>query len=153
MKSLSWIGVLVKIASIEERQAVIVTGKMRWNPVEDHANSVLMQVVDEEHEILRRAVATSGSKVSRRLISPGTVKRMLHHRQELHMSESHVLNVITEPVRKLAIVERTVVFLRHAHPRAEMQLVNRDWLVECVPLAPRTHPLQISPVVIQFPNY
>ena len=90
MESLARVGVLVEVRAVEVGEAVRVGRKVRRYPVEDHANAVLVQVVDQVHEILRRAVARRGREVSGGLVSPGTVEGMLHHRQELDMGETQL---------------------------------------------------------------
>ena len=125
MESLARVGVFVEMRAVEVGQAVPVGREVRRHPVENHADAVLVQVVDQVHEILRRAVARRGSEVAGGLVSPGTVERMLHDRQELDVGEAHLVDVFGESRRRLAIGERAVVFFRHAHPRAEMDFVNR----------------------------
>jgi hypothetical protein len=51
------IGMLVEMRAVEAVESVRIVRKVRRHPVEDHADAVLMQHVDEIHEILRRAVA------------------------------------------------------------------------------------------------
>jgi hypothetical protein len=41
---------------------VLVLGEVRRDPVEDHADAGLVQRVDQEHEVLRRAEALVGAK-------------------------------------------------------------------------------------------
>ena len=70
MKSLARIGVLVQIRPVEVRQAVLVAGEVRRHPVEDDADAVLVQDVDEVHEILRRPVAAGRREVAGALVAP-----------------------------------------------------------------------------------
>src|SRR5881296_398015 len=63
----------------------------------------LVQVIHQVHEILGRAIARRGRKVTGGLISPRPVERMLHHRQELHVRETHSLNILSQPWREFAI--------------------------------------------------
>src|SRR5579862_5921834 len=71
MESLARVGVLVEMRAVEVGEAVGVGREVRRDPVENHADAVLVKVVDEVHEILRRAVARGGSEVAGGLISPG----------------------------------------------------------------------------------
>ena len=89
MKSLARVGVLVEMRAVEVGEAVRVGREVRRHPIEDHADAVLVQVVDQVHEILRRAVARGGREVAGGLISPGAVEGMLHHGQKFDMRESH----------------------------------------------------------------
>ena len=78
VKALLRIGVLVQVRAVEVAEAVLVGGEVRRHPVEDDADAVLVQVVDQVHEVLRRAVAarrgedsrSSGSPRSRRTGAP-----------------------------------------------------------------------------------
>ena len=56
VEAFSHVGVLEKVRAVEIRQAVFVPGEVRGHPVEDDAYVVLVEVVYEVHEVLRRAV-------------------------------------------------------------------------------------------------
>src|ERR1039457_2079307 len=77
MKSLPRIRVLVEVRAVEVGESMLVVRKMRRHPIEDHAESALVQAVNEIHEVLRRAVARGGREISCDLISPRTVEGML----------------------------------------------------------------------------
>ncbi len=47
--------VLVERRAVEAREAVRVLRKMTGHPVEDHANPVLVTLVDEKSEVVRRS--------------------------------------------------------------------------------------------------
>ena len=70
MDALPRVGVLVEMRAVEKLQAELVGRKMRGHPVEHHADAVLVQVVDHEHEILRRAVSAGRCEVAGDLIAP-----------------------------------------------------------------------------------
>ena len=93
----------VEMRAVEVGEAVSVGREVRWNPVEDDADAVLVQVVDQVHEVLRRAVARGGREVSGGLVSPGTVEGMLHHGQKLDVGESHLADVFGKARRGLTI--------------------------------------------------
>jgi hypothetical protein len=57
MESLTRVGVLVEMSAVEVGETVGVGREVRRHPVEDDGDAVLVQVVDQVHEILRRAVA------------------------------------------------------------------------------------------------
>ena len=103
METLPRIGMLVEMRAVEVGQAVRVGREVRRHPVEDHGDAVLVQVVDQIHEILRRAVARGGGEIAGGLVSPGAVEGMLHHGQEFHVSEAHAADVFGEARRGLAI--------------------------------------------------
>ena len=53
MVALARVGVLVQVRAVEEAQPVRVPGEVRRHPVEHHADAVLVQHIDEMHEVLR----------------------------------------------------------------------------------------------------
>ena len=97
MEPLARVGVLVQVRAIEVRQAVLVGREVRGHPVEDHADAALVQVVDEVHEVLRRAVARARGEVPGDLVAPGAVERVLHDRQQLHVREAKLTDVVGQP--------------------------------------------------------
>src|SRR6202140_3779583 len=98
--------------------------EVRWDPVENDRDVVLVQIVDEVHEILRRAITRCGSEVTRGLISPRTIEGMLHDGEQFNVGESQLIDVVGEAGRDLAISKRTVVLFGDAHPGAEVNLVD-----------------------------
>src|SRR5260370_3408808 len=93
MESFALIGVFIKMRPIEESEAVFIGGKMRGDAVEDDADAVLVELVNEKHEILRSAVARGRRKIARGLVAPGAKKRVLHDGQELDVGVSHAFDV------------------------------------------------------------
>src|SRR5215472_3974826 len=91
VESFAPVGVLEQMCSIEVGQSVCVRGKVRWNPIQNYANPALVKMINEIHEVLRCSVARRWCKISGGLVAPGSVKRMLHDWQKLHMSEAHAL--------------------------------------------------------------
>ena len=152
MESLARVGVLVQMRAVEVGEAMGVGREVRWNPVEDHADAVLVQVIDQVHEILRRAVARGGREVSSGLISPGTVEGMLHHGQELDVGEAQLSDIFGEARRGFAVGQRTIVLFWHPHPRAQMHLVNRLWCAKRVATGALLHPFTVVPLVVEVPD-
>ena len=105
MIALARVGVLVQMRAVEARQPVLVGGEVRGDPVEHHADAALMQVIDEVHEILRRAVAGARREIARDLVAPRAVERVLHHRQQLDVGEAHVGHVVGELMRHLTVAQ------------------------------------------------
>ncbi len=68
--ALARIGVLEEMGAVKVRQAMLVRRKMRRHPIENDADTVLMQRVDQKHQILRRAIVTRRRKVTGDLIAP-----------------------------------------------------------------------------------
>src|SRR5215813_1879356 len=93
MHPLTVIGMLIEMGAVEVARAVLVGGKMRGYPVQDHANTLLVQIVNEIHKIRRRPIAPRRGKVAGDLVAPGGVQRMLHDREEFDMGKSHRLDI------------------------------------------------------------
>ena len=70
METLTRVGVLVQVCAIEVGQTVFVIGKVRWHPIEVHADTMLVQIIHQVHEILRGSEARAGSVIAGDLISP-----------------------------------------------------------------------------------
>ena len=120
------VGVLVKVRAVEEGQAVLVVGEVRGDPVEDHAQPALVEGVDQEHEVVRRAEPAGRGEVAGGLIPPRAVERVLGDRHQLDVGVPHVGGVVGEPGGKLAVRSASGPPSSAAHPRAEVDLVNRD---------------------------
>ena len=104
MKALARIGMLVQMSSVEIDQPVRIGGEVRGNPVENHADALLVQVIDEVHEVLGRAVARRGREISGGLVAPRPVERMLGDRHQLHVREAQVEHVVGELVGDVAVI-------------------------------------------------
>src|SRR5687767_4535942 len=94
MKSEPLVLMFVEMRTVEVSEPVLVLWKVRRNPVKNHSDPALVKAVDQEHQILRRAVTAGGREISRSLIAPGSIEGMLHYREQLDMSEAHLRNVI-----------------------------------------------------------
>ena len=153
MKSLARVGVLEQVRAVEEGQAVAVGREVRRHPVENHGDAVLVQVIDQVHEILRRAVTRGGREVARRLVSPGAVERMLHDGQQFDVGESQLVDVIGEAGRDLAIAERAVVLFGNAHPGAEVNFVDRHGRVQGIGGGAFFQKGRVVPCVVEIPDH
>src|SRR5215469_5303163 len=96
---------LIKMRSIEITESSLIFRKMRGHPVQDHADSALMKIINEVHEIRWCAEPAGGSKVADCLISPGTVERMLHNRKKFDVCETCVMDVVSQQRCQLAVCE------------------------------------------------
>ena len=78
MRALAWIGMLVKMGSVELRETVGVAREVRGSPVQKNAQVRLVAAIDEFHELRGCAEAAGGGVIADGLVTPGAVKRMLH---------------------------------------------------------------------------
>ena len=83
-------------------------------------------MIDEVHEILRRAVAAGGGVVADRLIAPASGERMLADRQQLDVREAHLPAVIDQLLGHFAVGEPAIRIFARAPPATEVDFVNRD---------------------------
>ena len=141
------VGVLEEVRAVEVGEPVLVAGEVRRHPVEDDPEPALVQVVDHPHQVLGRAVPPRRREVTRRLVAPRAVERVLHHRQQLDVREAERERVIGERGAELAVGERAVVLFGHATPRAEVHFVDRDRCRERAACAACRHPLVVVPGV------
>src|SRR2546425_9773858 len=111
-----------------------------------------MQVVDQIHQILWGAVPAAGREISGRLVSPRSVERMRGQRQKLDMREAHLLDVVRQYGRDLAIAQPTIVVLGYSPPRSEVDFVDRDRRVKRIVAATLRHPRLVVPLVSEIPN-
>src|SRR6266853_3385499 len=139
------IGVLIEMRTIEITESGFVLRKMGGNPIQDDADPVLMKVVDQIHEVGRRAEPACRSKVTDYLISPGAIEGMFHDGHKLDMRKACVVDVITQKRRHLAISKPPVALLGHTHPGTKVDLVNGNWRVERIVFCAIGHPGTIRP--------
>ncbi len=92
--------VLVKRGAVEPGQRPVVAREMRRHPVNDHADAGLVQGVDQELEIVGRAVAARRRVEAGDLVTPRRIKRVFRHRHELHVREAHLLDVFDQRLRQ-----------------------------------------------------
>ena len=83
MKALLGISMFEKMAAIEVGKAMLIIGKVGRHPIENNAQAILVKIINEKHNILRRAVSAGWCEVVAGLVTPGAIKRMLGDRQNL----------------------------------------------------------------------
>ena len=119
MRAAARVVVLVQRGAVEARERPLVGREVRGHPVEDHADAVRVQVVDEVAEVVGRAHRRDGGVEAGHLVAPRARERVLHHRQQLDVREAEVADVRRELVGELAPAEALA-------PRRRVHLVDRD---------------------------
>ena len=150
--ALTGIGVLVQMCPIEVGETVLVRRKMGGYPVEDDADTLLVQVIDQVGEVLRGAPAAAGREVAGGLVPPGAVEGVLHYREELNVGEPHLLAVPRELRSEFAVGQPAVAVFGHAAPRADVHLVGGHRSVERVVLHLAVHPISVGPGEVPRPD-
>ena len=149
MLTLSWIGVRVQVGAIKKIQPRAVFGEMGRHPIKQHANIVLMALVDEIHQVCRGAKTTGRTIKAQYLISPRSIQRMLGYRHQLNVGKAHFHNIGNQLVGQLAIgqVTRSPLFIGFFAPGTEMYFVDRNRLIKELMLGAVAHPIIITPLV------
>ena len=117
--------IFIQGLSVKISQAMGIPREMGGHPVQDHADPLLMEIVDKVHKFVRRAVTGGGSVVTGHLISPGAVERMLRDPHQLYVGVTHIGNVFGQLFCRLFICIKTVFFLPvFLFPGTDVNLVN-----------------------------
>ena len=155
MLALSGIRILIQRLAVEVRQTMGVLGKMGRNPIQDDTNLLLMQVIDQIHEILRAAMAGGGRIVAGHLVTPGTVEGMLRDAHQLHMGITHLMDIIRQRVCQLPIVIIPVLIgtMGMLLPGARMHFIDGHGLFLRILLFPLLHPVLVRPTEIRDIGY
>ena len=108
--------------------------------------------VDEVGKVVGRAESRRRGEVADRLVSPAPIERVLGDRHQLDVREVRVVEVHDKLVGQVAIIEKRTV-LAASFPRAQVNFVDCDRLVERLALAARGEPFVVIPgKLIHVPN-
>jgi len=144
--ALARVGVLVEVRAVEIAQGVPVFGEVGRHPVEDDADAVLMALVNQVHQVVRRPVAAGGGEVAGHLVAPRHIERVLGDGHQLDVRVAHLLGVRHQRLGQLA-VGQPLQPVRLAPPRAEMHLVDAQRRAQRVARGAGFHPGRIAPLV------
>ena len=127
MAALSGIHMLVEAGAVKVGKPVGVPGEMGRNPVQDHADARLVELIHEIHEILRRAVPGRRRVVTDHLVSPGAVQGMLHDGHQLYVGVAHLLDIRNQLRRDLPVIGVAaggLPLLGRGHKGAQIHLIH-----------------------------
>src|SRR5882724_6830480 len=85
--------VFVKSRAVKTGKRPVVTRDMGGDPIDNDADARLVEGIDEELEIFRRAVAASGSIETGNLIAPGRVICVFGNGKKFDVRETHLFHV------------------------------------------------------------
>ena len=139
--------VFVERGAVEACQRMIVLGKMRRHPIQDHPEAALVGAVDQRPEFVRRAESRRRREITCALVPPGAAERMLGHRQQLKVGETEIDRIIDQRVSQFEVAQRAVAVVVVPRPRAEMNFVDRHRAALGIAFAARFHPGRIIPNV------
>ena len=143
-------GVLVQLGAVEAGQGPLVAGEVGRDPVEQDADAVGVQGVDEELEVVGRAPRRLGGEERGDLVAPRAAVGVVHHRQQLDVGEPHVGDVGGQLVGGLGEAERHLGVGGVAAPRAEVDLVDRHGPDLGVERAAPLDPPGVGPRVVRL---
>src|ERR1035438_7449012 len=118
MKPFARVGMLVEVSAIKKSQSMAIGRKMRRHPIHKNPDALLMEMIHQEHEVLRQTVAAGRRKIAEGLVTPPPVERMFGQRQELDVREAHLPTISGQFYGKLPVSQPAAPFLGHPHPRA-----------------------------------
>ena len=72
--------VLIQGGAVKPGQGVGVSRKMRGHPIQDHPDAATVEVVDKKAEVIGAAETLGGSEITRGLVAPGVIERVLGDR-------------------------------------------------------------------------
>ena len=153
MKTLARVGVLEQVSAVKIGQPVSVGREVRWYPVQNHADAVLVQIVHQVHEVLRRAVAGGGRKISRGLVSPRTVERMLHDGQQFHVGKIHLAYIFRQARSGLAVGQGPIALFRNPHPGTKVYFIDGNRSLQGTLPGAGFHPRLVGPLVVEIPHH
>ena len=125
--SLLRVRMFVKGRPVEPAERVPVGGEVCRHPIDQDPDAGLVAVIDEVHEVVRRAVPAGRGEIAGRLIAPRAVERVFGQRHQLQMGVTHFVSVVDQHVRQFTIVE-VLPAVFGPLPGAQMDLVHRDGL-------------------------
>ncbi len=140
MRAAARVCVLVERRAVEARQRPVVPGEVRRDPVEQHADPVGVQRVDEGAQVVRFAERRLRGEVARHLVAPRRAERVLHHGHQLDVREARLDDVLHELVGKVAPAEPLP-------PRRGVHLVGRQRRGQRVRRSAAREPVGVRPLV------
>ena len=118
----SAVGMLIKALAVKFCQSVSVSREVSGNPVHNYTHAVFMALIYKILQISRRSESAVCTVISRNLISPRAVKRILRKRHYLYMCITHLFNIRYKLIRHFSVSKISTVLM--GFPRAEMHFVN-----------------------------
>ena len=121
MLAFFWVCIFIARRAVKLAKPVRVFGKVRGNPIDYYAYPRFVALY-KIFKIVGRAVARSNGVITRYLIAPRAVKRVLRDRHKLNMGIAHIFYILCKLPCKVAVCKKVAVVI--PAPRAEMKLVN-----------------------------
>ena len=140
MRAAARVGVLVQRGAVEARERPLVPREVRGDPVQQHADPLRVQRVDERTKVVRLAERRVRCVVAAHLVPPRRPERMLHHRHQLDVGEPELDHVLRQLLGEVEPAEPLP-------PRARVDLVDRHRRRQRVRCFAPLEPIAVSPRV------
>ena len=154
MRAFPRILMFIETGSVKVGKPIGIPWEMRRHPVQNDADAGFMHFIHKIFEILVRPVPGSRRIIPNDLISPGAVKRMLHHRHQFDMRVTHLFHIIGYQGGEFPVIQITAVLC--LLKGTEIQFVNADGPVFSLPFLSACYPLVVFPfyllAVCRFPD-
>jgi len=139
---------LIEGGAVEIGEGELVPGEMCGDPVDNDADAVLVQGVDEEAKIIRASKARSGSEIAADLVAPASAEGVLSDRHQLHMRKPEAFDIVSQSMRGFPAVEGAVVLFGNFAPRGQVDFINREGFVGAQLLRQAATPRVVSPDIV-----
>ena len=146
MHALSWIQMFIQAGSVKAAKSERIFRKMCRYPVQDHTDSLLMEIIHKIHEIFTGSISAGRRIISGYLIAPGTVKRMFHNGHDFHMGVSHLFHIVCQFWSNFTIIVKEFIF--RFDPGSHMYFINEHRRIFIIDLFSAFHPLRIFPLIL-----
>src|SRR5512142_1942017 len=105
MIPLARIFMFIERCAIKTGKRKFIGREMSTDPVDDHSNPFLMEMVDKVLKIFWRAKAACRGIIAAHLVAPRFIERMLADRHELGMAKTHLFAIGGEFMRQMPVAE------------------------------------------------
>ena len=148
--------IFIELFAVEAAQPELVTAKVAGHPVQNDPDARLVALLNEVHQVLGLAVPAGGGIVPCYLIAPGAVKRVLHHRHQLNVAVSHLLDIGHQLVGGFPVVieggHRHVLRVVPGHvvllPGSKVYFIDIQRPLEMIRPRSAAHPSPVFPGIV-----
>ena len=149
MFPLPGVRMLIAGSAVKFSQPMGIFRKMGGNPVQNHADFILMKIIHQIFKLQRTPIAGCGGIIACHLVSPGAVKGMLGNSHQLHMGIAHLFHIVHKGLGKFLIIIKPVLVIRRNGvllPGTGMHFINHQRLLLHIKALPLFQPDSVTPV-------
>src|SRR6266487_555852 len=139
---------------------MIIPGKVRGHPVNENPDALLVQIIHKVLKVFRCTKTTCRCIITRYLVSPRSIIRMLGNWHKLDMRESHIFDIGCQSNCQFTIGHETILFkstldmtIGDMPPGTKMYFIDRDGRIQLLMLPALLDPGIISPGMLMYIGY